>query len=159
MVGGTGNLSSYETKYFNNNTEITNKGFGANIAPNLGYFFADKLVAGASINLGFTNPKGYDNSFGYGIGPFVRYYFLKEDKQINFFAETKYSFGINKSGINESKSNGYAFKAGPAIFFNSSVALEVTLDYNSSKTIPNNSASSTYNNFQVGIGFQIHLEK
>lgn len=159
MVGGSGNISSYENKYINNGTEISNKGLGINISPNIGYFFANKFVAGANISIGYTKPQGYENSTSYGIGPFVRYYFLKEDKRINLLAQANYSFGSSKSGINRSQSNGYGFKAGPAIFFNSSVALEVTLDYNSSKLIPNNSQSSSYNNFQVGLGFQIHLEK
>ena len=89
----------------------------------------------------------------------VRCYFLKEDKRINVFAQANYIFGETKSGSNKSQSNGYGFKAGPAIFFNSSVGLEITLEYNSSKLIPNGSESSTYNNLQVGLGFQIHLEK
>ncbi len=159
MVGGNGNFSSYENKYQNNGTEVSNKGIGINISPNLGYFIADKLVAGANFNFGYTKPQGYDNSFGYGIGPFIRYYFLKEDKLINLLAQANYSFGVNKSGDNKSESDGYGFKTGPAIFFNKSVALEVTLDYNSSKLIPNNSSSSSYNNFQVSFGLQIHLEK
>lgn len=159
LVGGSGNISSYENKYINNGTEVSNKGLGINISPNIGYFFINKFVAGANISIGYTKPQGYENSSSYGIGPFVRYYFLKEDKRINLLAQANYSFGATKSGINKSQSNGYGFKAGPVIFFNSSVALEVTLDYNSSKLIPNNSSSSSYNNFQVGLGFQIHLEK
>lgn len=159
MVGGNGNLSSYETKYKNNGNDVTNKGIGINISPNVGYFFANKFVAGTSFSIGYTKPKDSDNSLAYGVGPFVRYYFLKEDKRINFFAQANYVFGETKSGSNKSESNGYGFKAGPVIFFNNSVGLEITLDYNSSKLIPNGSASSTYNNIQIGLGFQIHLEK
>ena len=159
MVGGTGNFSSYESKYKSNGNEITNKGLGINLSPNIGYFLADKFVVGASLSIGYTKPKGSDDSFGYGIGPYVRYYFLREDKQINLFSEVNYIFGETKSGNNKSKSNGYGLKAGSVIFFNSSVGLEVSLDYNSSKLIPNNSDSSTYNNLQIGLGFQIHLEK
>ena len=42
MVGGTGNFSSYESKYINNGNEVTNKGIGTNISPNIGYFFINK---------------------------------------------------------------------------------------------------------------------
>lgn len=159
LVGGTGNLSSYESKYFNNNVEVTNKGFGANLSPNVGYFFADKFAAGTTISIGYTKPKGYDSSFSYGFGPFVRYYFLKEEKQINLFAQAKYIFGNTKTANNKSQSNGYGFKAGSVLFFNSSVGLEVSLDYDSSTLKPNGSSNSTYNNIQIGLGFQIHLEK
>lgn len=159
MVGGTGNLSSYESKTSNNGTDVINKGIGINVSPNIGYFFTNKFVAGTNVSIGYTKPKNYDSSFGYGIGPFARYYVLKEDKRVNFLIQANYTFGASKSGDNKSKTNGYGFKAGPAIFFNSSVALEITLDYNSSKLIPDGSENSSYNNFQIGLGFQIHLEK
>ena len=159
MVGGTGNFSSYESKTSNNGTENINKGIGINVSPNIGYFFGNRFVAGTNINLGYTKPKNYESSLGYSFGPFARYYLLKEDKQINFLVQANYTFGAAKYGDNKSKSNGYGFKAGSAIFFNSSVALEITLDYNSSKLIPDGSESSSYNNFQLGLGFQIHLEK
>ncbi|CAM3855031.1 Outer membrane protein beta-barrel domain-containing protein [Flavobacterium gelidilacus] len=159
MVGGNGNFSSYESKYKNNGNDITNKGIGINISPKIGYFFANKFAAGTNMSIGYTKPKDFESSIGFGFGPFVRYYFLKEDNQVNLLAEANYIFGNTKSGDNKSKSNGYGFKVGPVIYFNSSVGLEMTLDYNSSKLIPNGSESSTYNNFQIGLGFQIHLEK
>ena len=159
MVGGTGNVTSYENKNNNNGSDIISKGIGINISPNIGYFIVDKFVAGASLGFGYTKPEGYQSDFGYGIGPFIRYYFLKEDKRINILAQANYNFGQNITGVSKSKSNSYGFKAGPAIFFNSSVALEITLDYDSSKLMPNNSSSSSYSNFQIGLGFQIHLEK
>ena len=159
MVGGTGNISSFESKYSNNGNEITNKGIGINLSPNIGYFIADKFVIGSNISIGYTKPKDSDNSFGYGVGPYARYYFLKEDKLINLFSQINYIFGQTKSGNNKSDSNGYGVKVGSVIFFNSSVGLEISLDYESSRLIPNTSESSTYNNLQIGIGFQVHLEK
>jgi hypothetical protein len=159
MVGGTGNFSSYESTYKSNGNEITNKGIGINISPKIGYFLADKFVIGTSLSIGYTKPKESDNSFGYGIGPYARYYFLNVDRHVNFFTEVNYIFGETKSGDNKSKSNGYGLKAGSVFFFNNSVGLEVSLDYNSSKLAPNNSDNSTYNNLQIGLGFQIHLEK
>ena len=159
MVGGSGNFSSYENKYLNNNIEFSNKGIGINLSPRIGYFFANKFVAGAITSIGYGKQKGYESNFGYAIGPFLRYYFLENDKLINFLAEVNYNFGVIKSGENKSQSNGYGFKTGPVIFLNSSVALEVTIDYNSSKFVSNNSSSSSYNGFQISLGFQIHLEK
>ena len=159
MVGGTGNFSSYQTQYLNNGNEVTNKGVGLNISPNIGYFLANKFVVGAGFTVGYTKQNGQQSSIGYNFGPFARYYFLKEDKRINLFTEVNYFIGNSKSGSNKSESNGYGFKAGPVIFFNSSVGLEVTLDYSSSKLIPSGSTNSTFNNLQIGLGLQIHLEK
>ncbi len=158
LVGGTGNFSSYENTFSNNGTEVINKGIGINISPNVGYFFVDKFVAGTNISIGYSKIKNYEDNFGYGIGPFARYYLLKEDKQINFLVQASYTFSAS-SGDSKSKYSGYGFKAGPVIFFNSSVALEITLDYNTAKLIPNSLADSSYKNLQIGLGFQIHLEK
>ena len=51
-------------------------------------------------------------------------------------------------------SQSYNFEAGPAIFFNSSVALEVTANYDIART-----SSIVSNRFYIALGFQIHLEK
>ena len=161
LVGGTGNFSSYENKSSSNGLENINKGFGINVSPNIGYFLANRFAVGSLLNLGSSMPKDFENSFSYGIGPFARYYFLEEDKRVNILLQANYIYGASQSqsGNNKSNSNAYGFKAGPAIFFNSSVALEVTLEYNSGKLIPDSSASSSYNNFQIALGFQIHLIK
>ena len=75
---------------------------------------------------------------------------------INPFLQTSYSFNEGKSDSGGSnKSTGYTIKGGSAIFFNSSVALELSLNYDSSKY----NSNSKSNNFTAGIGFQIHLEK
>ncbi len=161
MVGGSGNISSYETKYYNNNVEVVNTGLGINISPNIGFFFFDNFVAGLDLNFGYTNPKNYNSSSGFGVGPFVRYYFLKQESRVNLLAHLEYTYGANKTkgDNNKSHSNSYGIKVGPVIYFNSSVGIEMTLDYNSSKLIPENSTNSSYKNLQIGIGFQIHLEK
>jgi hypothetical protein len=159
MVGGTGNFSSYENKFQNNGTEVSNKGIGISISPNIGYFFKDKFAIGSIVSIGYTNPQDFESSTSYSIGPFVRYYFLKVDNQINLFAEASYLFGESKLGNNKSASNGYGFKAGPVFYFNNSVGLEVTIDYNSTQLLPSSSGKSVANNLQIGLGFQIHLEK
>ena len=157
MVGGSGNFTNYKSTFQSNNTEITQTGSGLTISPNLGYFIADNVALGTIVSFSFSNPSGdNNNSHGYGISPFVRYYFRKSDKMINPFLQTSYSFNEGKSDSGGSnKSTGYTIKGGSAIFFNSSVALELSLNYDSSKF--NSDVKS--NNFTVGIGFQIHLEK
>lgn len=157
MVGGSGNFTNYKSTFQNNNIETTQTGYGFNISPNLGYFIADNVALGSALSFGFSNPSGNDNnSHGYGLAPFVRYYFRKSDKMINPFLQTSYGFSKGKSDSGgSSKTNGYNIKGGSAIFFNSSVAVELTLNYDSSKY--NSDSKSKY--FTIGIGFQIHLEK
>ena len=60
-----------------------------------------------------------------------------------------------------SNNNNFNFKAGPSIFFNSSVALEFTLEYQLSDYDYLSGSGSQYKftNFNIGVGFQIHLEK
>jgi hypothetical protein len=158
MVGGSGNFTSYKSTFQSNNIEVINTGNGFNISPNLGYFVVDNFAVGTTVGFNFSNPSGANNnSHGYGISPFVRYYFRNSEKIINPFLQTSYGFGRSKSEIGDSnKTSGYSIKAGSAIFFNSSVALELSLNYISSKY---NNPDTTYNDFTIGIGFQIHLEK
>jgi hypothetical protein len=157
MVGGSGSFTNYKSTFENNNTEITQTGNGMRLSPDLGYFIIDKIALGTFLSFGYSNPSGdNNNSHGFGISPFVRYYFRKSDKMINPFLQTSYGFSEGKSesgGTN--KSNGYNIKGGSAIFFNSSVALELTVEYDSSKY----NSNSKSNNCTIGIGFQIHLEK
>ena len=158
MVGGSGNFTNYKSTFQSNNTEVTNTGNGFNISPNLGYFVVDNFAVGTTVGFNFSNPSGANNnSHGYGISPFIRYYFRKSEKIINPFLQTSYGFGRIKSEIGDSsKTSGYTIRGGSAIFFNSSVALELSLNYSSSKY---NNPDTTYNDFTIGIGFQIHLEK
>lgn len=157
MVGGSGNFINYESTFQNNNTEVTQTGSGFQLSPNLGYFIVNNVALGSVVSFSFSNPSGdNNNSHGYGISPFIRYYFRKSDKMINPFLETSYGFYEGKSDSGGSnKTTGYSIKGGSAIFFNSSVALELTLNYDSSK----NNENSKSKNIIVGIGFQIHLEK
>jgi hypothetical protein len=76
---------------------------------------------------------------------------------INFFTQLGYGYSEGKSQSSNftNKTNSVIVKGGTAVFFNSSVALEVSIDYSSSKF--NNNTKSNY--LTLGIGFQIHLEK
>jgi hypothetical protein len=161
MVGGSGSFTSSKntsTDGFDGNTS-TWKQNTLQLIPNIGYFLTDKLAVGAAVNFNYYGSPDSDlkGTHSYGIGPFIRYYFLKPESRINVFAEASYHYGFtNQSVIGKFETNGYAFKAGPAIFLNSSVALECTLQYNYTKV---NANSSDSGNFVVGLGFQIHLEK
>ena len=126
--------------------------------PNLGYFFIDKFAAGIKglvehEKVGFGTSSPTKQTF-YGIGPFARYYFLPTNKQVNVFAEGNYQHYISEPG--SEKSNSYSVLAGTVVYFNSSVGLEFTAGYSITK---NKASNLTYKIIQVGLGFQIHLEK
>lgn len=149
MVGGTGYFSNTEVNDENGNE--LGETFAIGLFPNVGYFLLDNFGTGLIGQFNYGKTKNNDtSSSSFGIGPFVRYYFLKSDKQINILADTSYVY-------HNSNSNGgvYNFKAGPVFYFNSSVGLEVTLGYTSTKF----SGEFQSNDFRIGIGFQIHLEK
>lgn len=163
LVGGNFRFNNQKAESTSNDFTTTQKSFGFNVSSDLGYFVKDKFAVGIVPYFGYGNPEGSGNSgYGFGIGPFVRYYFLNPDKRINLFSHIEYQFGNGYSqGDKTNKSTNFNFKAGPAIFFNNSVAMEITLEYvyNKVTSFSGIGSESIINAFNVGIGFQIHLEK
>ena len=83
MVGGTGNLTNYKSTFQSGNSEIIQKGYGLTISPNLGYFIIDNFAIGTKLIFSYSNPSGdNNNSYGYGISPFLKFYFRNEEKII-----------------------------------------------------------------------------
>ena len=120
---------------FNDDDNTLGKGYGFRIYPNIGYFFIDKMAGGFKLGFNYGKTEGNSSMVGYGLGPFVRYYFLNPDKRVNVFAEANYNYYISKTqNFDATKGYNYNFKAGPEIFFNSSVGLEVTINYSSSNS-------------------------
>ncbi len=160
MVGGSGSFSSGKSESKTKATGDISRGsgYGFSLQPNLGYFVADKFVVGLTPTLGFN--KNNDNSdsgnWGYGIGSFVRYYLLNAENRVNILTHVSYQYALNSSSDNNY--SGFVTKVGPVVYFNSSVALEMTLNYQVD-TFNNNFSVSTFKNFDVRLGFQIHLEK
>lgn len=160
MIGGNINYTNSKGKYSGDFPSTTSKGYGMRVSPNLGYFVFDKFAVGVSPSFSFGKVKGSDNNTSYGIGPFVRYYFLPSDKLINVFSHIGYSYGVGyTNGEKRDTGNSFNVKAGSALFFNSSVALEFTAEYFTAKNKEvnyNRSSRSEY--FTLGLGFQIHLD-
>jgi hypothetical protein len=153
MMGGDATFSTNKETY----PELTFKTTSFGVSPNVGYFIIDKLAIGSSARLSYViednSTTERTNNFNYGIGPFVRYYFLKPEKTINVFSEVSYYF--EKVNQTDTKGNSIKIKAGAVYFLNSSVGLEVALNYLNQKV--NN--YMTNNAVFLGVGFQIHLEK
>lgn len=169
LVGGSGSFYSYDQKY-TSPTNTTNAEYTSiDLSASVGYFLLDKLVAG--LRPGFSSFKGEVANQGfvsgttkYSVGPFARYYFLKTDKQFNLLADISYQLGFTKEPIGEKSKgslNGFTFLAGPEVFFNSSVGLEVLLGYRKThETLDKPTFKYTDNRsgFLVSVGFQFHLE-
>ena len=156
MVGGNANMNSGKTKYTSNNGSTTENSFkGVKIQPSIGYFLLDKFAVGITP---FVAINSYDNSTEtlYGIGPFARYYLLKPEKNINMLTHLGYTY--NGNNRNSTITNEFIAKFGPVIYFNSSVGIEMTLDYYSNNTHSELTDSSN-NGFAISFGFQIHLDK
>ena len=162
IVGGDANYSSvkYESEF--NGIKNSSTASSIRINPNLGYFFKDKFTGGLQLNFTFLEPGSSINSNRYSFGPFLRHYFLKEEKRINLFAQVNYNFGFGKNASNlKTDYNGYAIKAGTVLFFNSSAGIELSLNYlnSTSKSNLDGGREDTSKTFIIGLGFQIHLEK
>ena len=128
------------------------------ITPLVGYFLKDKFAAGLNPSLTYVSNNVGSTSTIINIGPFVRYYFLDAENIVNLFAQSGYAYGsITGKGQQEGQHlNTFSFSGGPVVYFNSSVGLEFTIAYTTTKAAGFPGAN---NEIKFGIGFQIHLEK
>jgi hypothetical protein len=153
MVGG--NVSfAYSTNDTNSNSTII-------LSPNIGYFIIDKLALGSVLNYNYSKSKNDSGTGLYkssNLGPFIRYYVLNEEKKVNVFFETSYNFNLQKGDF---KNDVFGAKAATVFFLNSSVGLEVSLNYSLNKyKYPNGSIpDGSSNSLLLGLALQIHLEK
>ncbi len=161
MIGGGANFNFDKSEVTNSNgftssSRVTN----FRITPVIGYFVNDKFALGLSPFLAFSNPEGSNNNTSsYGAGPFVKYYFLKTENRINLFAQTSYFLAYTKNLSGTGRSSSFEFKTGPVYYFNSSVGLELTLNYKNDNLNNNSGSEGTSNRISFNIGFQVHLEK
>jgi len=149
MIGGSvGSLGySFESESFN-----------IQVNPRAGYFISDGIAVGAQANLSFRTSDGENdarNQWGYGIAPFVRYYFPGgASASGRFFGQGDIGIGGSSAGDNVSLNLG--LNAGYAHFITQTVALEVMAGYNYSKANIN-SDSNKQSGLGVAVGFQIYL--
>ncbi|MCU0355719.1 MAG: porin family protein, partial [Cytophagales bacterium] len=107
----------------------TTTSFGIN--PSFGYFLADDLMVGTSLNFNyyaFSNEFFNDRSTSVGAGPFVRYYFGSGRLKPLLAAEFSYNRQVGEA--NPVSSSILAGSGGAAYFINDNVALEGLAGYN-----------------------------
>ncbi len=156
LVGGNGSFNK-ERLY----SDIEHSTTYIFISANVGYFLIDKLAIGLRPSYKYNHATFASNRYyTIAVAPFARYYFLKPEKTLNLFAEVNYAFEnfvVKENGERtSSKANTFNFIAGPVIFFNPSVALELTFAYSIHTA---RGFGKTYDVTQIGIGFQFHLTK
>jgi hypothetical protein len=167
LVGGNGRFQSY--KYSARPIYNYNDGKYKELNLNsfIGYFPIDKLAIGVKPSLelsksvlSFGNGSGRTNNKIFYFGPFVRYYLLAKEKQINFLTDFSYQIGKrNDLGENyDSNSSSYSLMVGTEIFFNTTSGIELLVGY-SSKKERFNDGNEIKKGLQINIGFQIHLIK
>lgn len=203
MVGssffyGNVNGGKSETSYSNTptvyNSDSNSINFG--IAPYMGYFIKDKLAVGGQIGASFYHSKStstntsstttvestYDSP-SFFIGPFVRYYFIKDQKwtpyvhaEFNYGIQPTKSESVSSTGSSSTtKSNSSSYwdsgaRFGMAYFLNSHVALQIYtgLSFSSNNAdydyTPSSGSGYSYSNkndrwyVPVGVSLQIHLD-
>jgi hypothetical protein len=153
LVGGSGEFHKQREDLQGSNI----RGLSISAAPDIGYFIIDKLGVGVNGDFSYITIKArgqyISKSTILGIGPFVRYYFLPSDNRINIFSQAAYEYTTD---FHSHYQNDLYFSAGPVIFFNSSVGLELAAKYSTLKsTMPIANAKTIF----FAIGFQIHLER
>lgn len=112
MVGGTAGFRSESVK--DSDVSVTT----IDLSPNLGYFIADDLAIGLSLNLTSLSVDG-NSSTNFGLGPFVRFYFADA-----IFAQLGANLGLGDADFVDLELGiGYSW------FVDNSVAIEPKLFY------------------------------
>ncbi|MFZ6025825.1 MAG: hypothetical protein ACOYVG_15390 [Bacteroidota bacterium] len=165
LVGGIGSFSSREGTYSTQSISYDSKYTDLTIAPNVGYFIADKFASGIRTTFSWEKSKTFPPGGGSTdikrivVGPFLRYYFLNIDSRINLLIDANIQIGAYNAGVSKGNITNYGFKTGPAVFFNSVVAFELLFGYYSNVEDVKNSYKNDLRGIQINAGLQIHLEK
>ncbi|TAG29825.1 MAG: hypothetical protein EAZ35_09380 [Sphingobacteriia bacterium] len=155
MFGGSFSISHSKVTFQNDanlSTQIITN-------PKVGYFLANNLAIGIVSKFGWQHEKSAFSSTRYtnfGIGPFCRYYFLPLENRTNLLIEGSSTYNIYKYSLSTTASKylDYSLLAGPVVFLNSSVGLEILVGYNSIKEVDSKRGRISFN-----IGIQYHFDK
>lgn len=128
--------------------------FNISLNPRAGYFVSDGIAIGLGLTGTLATVPDADDIWGYGVAPFIRYYFPQGSSSTGrFFAQG--DVGISGSSAGSGASLALGANVGYAHFITNSVALEVSAGYNYSKATV--SGSTGQSGLGVALGFQIYL--
>jgi hypothetical protein len=138
------------------------------LGPQVGYFFIDNFVGGASVKLSTFSLKNDSSPFAFSqtnisFEPFARYYFDK------FYGQALIGFGSSSSDQTNSNGNvsnskgslfNWSIAGGYAILLNTHVAIEPQIGYRSTSISPDgtNSTNRTAGLF-LQLGIQVYIHK
>ena len=171
LVGGSGSFYSYNDDFTTTGQPtVSGKLKEINLSANVGYFFFEKFAAGLRPGIFSTKSReansvgSYTYYFGIYAGPFARYYLLNKENQFNLLIDGAYQIGSYKNFEGKGMIRNASIIAGPEIFFNSSVGIELLIGYLYQKKTIDDTQSGYYFNsakkgFNISVGFQIHLTK
>ena len=144
IVGGRVDLNTGE-----NSTHI---GF----SPSAGIFVIDNFAIGANFLIDY-NKSGDVKATDFGVGPFLRYYFLKGMVKPLLHTSVNYLSSKYKSpAFSTTKNGSNVLAAGVvALFINENVSVEILAGYSHTKYKDFDGSGG----FSLGIGFQVYLSK
>jgi hypothetical protein len=159
LLAGSGSYSRHTVKKPHTSIETL-----LVFTPRIGYFLIDNLASGLVVDWEtYTVQSGVSMSkqkiTQFKAGPFIRYYFLKTNTPLNLFAEGNISFGkFDQKNVHDADIMQFMFAAGPVLYFNSSIALELSMGYRSME-IKSSTGSEKKQSVLFSIGFNVHLIK
>lgn len=170
LVGGSGSFYAYNEQSMNvvTNMPVSGKLTEINLSGNVGYFLLDKFVVGLRPGIKSLKSQGLNTagaghkSVAFYAGPFVRYYFLNSERPFNILIDGAYQIGSYSNFIGKGPFKSATVMAGPEIFFNTSVGMEILLGYmHEYRSITEEPPGfiQKKNGVYVSIGFQFHLIK
>lgn len=164
IVGGD---AGFNTSTYQVNSVVNTKTANLQLSGSVGYFVAPRLPVGIRISWQSKALK-YDDPYGTtrqghltyrGTGLFARYYFLKRtDRPLNIVLDAHYWLGavVSDLSLNVARFHRYTLAAGPVVYLNSRLGLELLLGYFREKTADPGKPTT---GFQASLGLQIHLKK
>jgi len=145
LLGGSASFSSSKPTYGDATTMLS-------ITPTIGYFIKKNLAVGAQATLQNITSSNIATSFS----PFIRYYFLPMGSNAKLFANASYGWGnYSLYGGSYTAVSTWEISAGPSIFLNKNIALELTLSYAADAL----TYYGTTRTIRLNTGFQIHFNK
>jgi len=175
LLGASSNIGASFTKQkFKSNT--TTQEYGNtntfSLSPHIGYFVADNFAIGIELAMSFSNYKDKNNHSSsanntYVFAPFLKYYFSQNEFKPFLFAE--YGIGTHHSKHDspyynydgKNKLSVLAIGGGVSYFINTTIGLDLGVNYSRSSSKPNENNPNDEKNIISGItstvGFTISL--
>ena len=125
-------------------------------SPNAGFFVAKNFAIGGNIIYSY-NKLGALKVSGFGIGPFVRYYFTEEKVRPFFAGDMTFEKRKFSTSLGSSTEDAFSWflGGGAAFFINENVAVDGLLGYAHSKVTDEEGGGG----LRFRVGFQVYINR